>query len=104
MNSTTAITQFERGLGRMNPKIALSMAKTVFLSDLRRVLPKVPVPCTIIQSKKDFIVPKYVASYMKRKLGGRARVKILKTIGHFPQLTAYPLLLKVSKRVLFIKG
>jgi hypothetical protein len=41
---------------------------------------------------------------MKRKLGGRARVKILKTKGHFPQLTAYPFLLKVLKRVLFIKG
>jgi pimeloyl-ACP methyl ester carboxylesterase len=65
------------------------------------VLPQVPVPCTIIQSKKDVVVPKSVAFYMKRKLaGGRARVKILNTEGHFPQLTAYPLLLKVLQRVL----
>ncbi|XP_059646447.1 strigolactone esterase D14-like [Cornus florida] len=100
VNNITAIAKFERSLGRMQPEIALSVAKTVFLSDLRTVLPQVRVPSTIIQSEKDIIVPKSVAFYMKRKLGGRARVKILKTQGHFPQLTAYPLLSHVLKRVL----
>lgn len=104
VNSTTAIAQFRSSLGRMKPKTALSVAKTVFLSDLRWVLPKVSVPCTIIQSKKDFVVPKFVAFYMEKKLGVSARVKILKTRGHFPQLTAYHLLLKVLKRDLFLKG
>ncbi|GMY14335.1 strigolactone esterase D14-like [Fagus crenata] len=35
MNIMTLKNGFERGLGRMNPKIALGVAKTVFLSDLR---------------------------------------------------------------------
>lgn len=87
----------------MKPNIAYNVAKTVFLSDLRRILPKVVVPCTIIQSKKDYIVPEFVAHYMKKKLGGHARVEILKTQGHFPHLTAYSLILKAMKRVHTIK-
>ncbi|MED6220825.1 hypothetical protein PIB30_048539 [Stylosanthes scabra] len=102
-NNPEAVAEFEDSLLRMKPEVALSVAKTVFLSDLRWVLPRVFVPCTIIQSKKDPIVPKHVAFYMKRKLGSNNnngsdssnKVKILKTNGHFPHLTAYPLLLKV---------
>lgn len=101
-NSTTAILEFEYSMGRMKPKIALSVAKTVFLSDLRTLLPQVTQPSTIIQSEKDPIVPESVSFYMKSKLSGHAKVKILKSEGHFPQLTAYPLLLKVLKSVLHI--
>lgn len=104
MNNTVATAEFKHSLGRMKLKIALNVAKIVFLSDQRSILPKVLVPCTIIQSEKDPIVPNFVAYYMKRHLGSHAsRVKILRTQGHFPQLTAYSLLLKVLKRVLVIK-
>lgn len=102
VKDTSAIAEFENSLGRMAPKIAVSVARTVFLSDLRRILPQVVVPSSIIQSRKDFVVPKTVAFYMKKRLGGPARVKILNTEGHFPQLTVYPLLLKVLKRFLHI--
>ncbi|KAF2307724.1 hypothetical protein GH714_031236 [Hevea brasiliensis] len=98
-----AISEFEDSLKRMKPKIAFSTAKTVFSSDLRSILPTVLVPCTIIQSEKDFAVPQFVAHYMKSKVGGQASVEILKTEGHFPHLTAYPLLLKALKRVHVIK-
>ncbi|KAB1222436.1 hypothetical protein CJ030_MR2G028764 [Morella rubra] len=104
VNCTAAIAQFRCSLGRMKPKTALSVARTVFLSDLRWVLPQVQVPCTIIQSRKDVIVPQPVAFYMKRKLRGHVGLEILKTEGHFPQLTAFPLLLKVVERVLSIGG
>lgn len=102
VNNTIAIAKFEDSLGRMKPGIALSVAKTVFLSDLRQILPQVSVPSFIVQSEKDTVVPKFVSFYMKRKLGGHAKVKILKTEGHFPQLTAYPMLFKALKRVLHI--
>ncbi|XP_077210034.1 strigolactone esterase D14-like [Tasmannia lanceolata] len=104
VNNPTSIQEFKFSLGRMKPDIALHVAKTVFLSDLRRVLGKVKVPCTIIQSQKDIVVPKHVAFYMKKRLGGKSKVEILKTEGHLPQLTAYPLLLNVLKRVLGIVG
>ncbi|KAM0980878.1 hypothetical protein ACFX13_014361 [Malus domestica] len=103
VNDTSAITEFENSLGRVKPRIAVNVARVVFLSDYRRLLHQVIVPCSIIQSRKDFIVPKSVAFYMKKQLGGPAKVKILNTEGHIPQLTAYPLLLKVLKKQLHIK-
>ncbi|OMO51867.1 putative sigma factor sigb regulation protein rsbq [Corchorus capsularis] len=103
VNNTEAIAKFENTLGRMKPEIALSAARSVFLSDLRAKLPQVKVPCTIIQSKKDSIVPESVAFYMKSKLGGDANVTILNTQGHFPHLTAPNLLLKVLKKALDIE-
>ncbi|XWS59308.1 hypothetical protein CRYUN_Cryun08bG0110700 [Craigia yunnanensis] len=104
VNNTAEIAKFKNSLGRMKPEIALNVARTVFSSDLRQKLPQVVVPCTIIQSKKDYIVPESVAFYMKSKLGsGDAEVKMLKTEGHFPHLTAYNLLLKVLKEALQIK-
>ncbi|XVF07440.1 hypothetical protein REPUB_Repub06bG0139000 [Reevesia pubescens] len=65
----------------MKPEIALSAARTVFSKDLREKLPQVVVPCTIIQSHKDYIVPESVAFYMKNKLRD-AEVKKLNTEGH----------------------
>ena len=106
INNSVAIAEFEYSLGRMKPEIALSVAKTIFLSDLRLVLPQVKVPCTIIQSREDTVAPTFVACYMTENLGGGggggARVEILETRGHFPQLTAFPLLLDVLNQVLCI--
>lgn len=45
--------ELERSFCRMKPEIALSVAESVFLSDFRKVLPKVMVPTSRIQSKKD---------------------------------------------------
>ncbi|CAB4317300.1 unnamed protein product [Prunus armeniaca] len=37
VKDTSAIAEFENSLGRMTPKIAVTVARTVFLSDLRRI-------------------------------------------------------------------
>lgn len=103
VNDSKSIRKFEESLGRMRPEVALDVARTVFLSDLRWVLGRVRVPCTIIQSEEDFVVPKSVAYYMKMHLRGENRVEILRTRGHIPQLTAYPSLLDVLKRVLDVE-
>ncbi|KHN43574.1 Sigma factor sigB regulation protein rsbQ [Glycine soja] len=104
-NNPAAVAEFERSLLRMiKPEVALSVAKTVFLSDLRWVLPLVRVPnSTIIQPREDPIVPVNVAFCMKSKLGSRSKVTILETQGHFRQLTAYRLLLQVLKDSLSLK-
>lgn len=65
VNDAKSIRIFEESLGRMRPEVALDVARTVFLSDLRWVLGRVRVPCTIIQSEEDFVVPTSVAYYMK---------------------------------------
>ncbi|KAB2066129.1 hypothetical protein ES319_A09G138300v1 [Gossypium barbadense] len=103
-NNTAAGAKFEKTLGRMKLYIALSAAKTVFSSDFRHKLPQVMVPCTIIQSKKDVIVPQSVAFYIKNNVGGDAIVKILNTEGHFPHLSAHNLLFRVLKETLQIKN
>lgn len=103
-NNTAATAEFEKTLGRMKPDIALSAAKAVFSSDFRHKLPQVTVPCIIIQSKKDFVVPRNVAFYIKSKVGGDAIVKILDTEGHFPHLSAPNLLFKNLKETLQIKN
>ncbi|KAL0405048.1 UNVERIFIED_CONTAM: putative esterase KAI2 [Sesamum radiatum] len=97
-------SDFSGSLGRLKPETALSAARSVFLTDNRNVLPHVHVPSTIIQSEKDIIVPESVAFYMKRRVGAPAKVIILKTQGHFPQLTVPNLLLRVLKQTLGIKG
>ncbi|KHN22565.1 Sigma factor sigB regulation protein rsbQ [Glycine soja] len=97
-NDPAAVAEFECSLLRMKPEVALSVAKTVFLSDLRCVLPRVRVPAsTIIQTRKDPIVPVNVSFYMQKELGSLSKVIILETEGHFPQLTAYRSLLQALK-------
>ncbi|MBA0857315.1 hypothetical protein Goshw_010544 [Gossypium schwendimanii] len=103
-NNTATGANFKKTLGRMKPYIALSAAKTVFSSDFRHKLPQVMVPCTIIQSKKDVIVPQSVAFYIKNNVGGNATVKILDTEGHFPHLSAHNLLFRVLKETIQIKN
>lgn len=98
VNNKKAISEFEGTLGKMKPNIAHSVAKTVFFSDYRQILPQITVPSFIIQSRKDMVVPQFVAFYMKMKLGYRfAKVEFLETEGHFPHLTAYPLLLNALR-------
>ncbi|KAI7730485.1 hypothetical protein M8C21_019565, partial [Ambrosia artemisiifolia] len=52
-----SVKMFQESLKRMKPEIGLSLAKTVFLSDSRDILEKVVIPCTIVQTTKDLVVP-----------------------------------------------
>eukprot|EP00850_Spirogloea_muscicola_P001953 SM000007S20913 [mRNA] locus=s7:921708:923130:- [translate_table: standard] len=83
-----AVQEFSRTVFSIRPDIALSVAKTIFQSDLRRLLPLVTVPCHILQSNNDMAVPVVVAEYLHMTLGGRSVVEILQTQGHLPQLSS----------------
>lgn len=104
VHDPAAIQEFKSSLGKMKPGIALDVAKTVFLSDHRWVLEHVHLPCTIIQSKDDFVVPTSVAHYRGKGLGKDTRIEILETQGHLPMLTGHSFLLDVLKKVLCIHG
>ncbi|KAH6779253.1 alpha/beta-Hydrolases superfamily protein [Perilla frutescens var. hirtella] len=95
-----SIEKFANCLKRMRVEVALSLAKTVFLADYRYVLEKVVVPCTIIQTKNDVVVPLSVARYMQTKIKGECEVEIIDTEGHFPQLTAHLQFVEVLHRIL----
>lgn len=74
----------------MKPDVALPLAKTVFLSDERDILERVTIPCTIIQTSSDVVVPNSVGFYMQKKIKGASTVEIISSAnGHFPQLTAH---------------
>ncbi|GLJ42343.1 hypothetical protein SUGI_0876780 [Cryptomeria japonica] len=89
-----AIDMFRKTLLAMRRKIAYFVVKQVFESDERSILRRVKVPCLIIQSKNDSIVPLSVAEYLEKHLGGKKRLEILQTHGHLPQLTAPDLLIR----------
>ncbi|KAG0571159.1 hypothetical protein M758_6G206600 [Ceratodon purpureus] len=93
-----AVQEFSRTLFNIRPDIAFSVAKTIFQSDLRSVLPQVQVPCHILQSTKDLAVPVVVASYMHHNLGGPTIVEVLPTEGHLPQLSAPDVVIPVLRR------
>ncbi|KAF9617260.1 hypothetical protein IFM89_035204 [Coptis chinensis] len=95
-----SVEQFSKSLGRMRPEVALSLAKTVFCSDVLGSLDKVQVPCTIIQTSNDIVVPNSVAYYMQKKINGKSTVEIIEADGHFPQLTKTKQLLDVLYRVM----
>ncbi|XP_027176816.1 strigolactone esterase D14-like [Coffea eugenioides] len=102
VNNSEAIAKFEGTLAKMKPEIALDVAKTVFLGDNRHFLQHVRMRSTIIQPEKDIFVPLSVPRYMKKKL--HAQLIILGISGHFPQLTAYALLLRVIKNLLILNS
>lgn len=93
-----AVQEFGRTLFNIRPDIAFSVAKTIFQSDLRTMLPKVTVPCHILQSNKDLAVPVVVSDYLHHELGGPTIVEVLQTEGHLPQLSSPDVVIPVLKR------
>ncbi|TYJ99500.1 putative esterase KAI2 [Cucumis melo var. makuwa] len=98
---SVAVQEFSRTLFNMRPDIALSVAQTIFQSDMRNILSFVTVPCHIIQSMKDMAVPVVVSEYLHRNLGGDSIVEVMESDGHLPQLSSpnivIPVLLKHIK-------
>ncbi|KAB5547875.1 hypothetical protein DKX38_011281 [Salix brachista] len=95
---SVAVQEFSRTLFNMRPDIALSVAQTIFQSDMRSILHMVTVPCHILQSMKDLAVPVVVAEYLHQNLGGESIVEVMSSDGHLPQLSSpdivIPVLLK----------
>ncbi|KAL9242384.1 hypothetical protein vseg_016389 [Gypsophila vaccaria] len=96
-----SIDKFEKTLKKMSPEVALAVAKLIFLGDNRHVLEQVEVPCTLICTTNDIVVPTSVPYYMqKRMVKAKSRVEFIDVDGHFPHLTAHVELLDVLGRVL----
>ncbi|KAL9256258.1 Strigolactone esterase D14-like protein [Drosera capensis] len=96
-----AAAKFEKTIRSMTPHAALSLAKAIFLGDWRHILKDVTVPCIIVQTTNDIVVPVSVGYYMQEKMiKGKTKVENIDCYGHFPQLTAHELLLAVLGRAL----
>ncbi|KAD3067910.1 hypothetical protein E3N88_35790 [Mikania micrantha] len=101
-NDSGSIKKFEECLKKMKPDIGLSLAKTVFLSDYCDILEKVVIPCTIVQTTNDLVVPISVVEYMQIMIKGESTVEMIDIDGHFPQLTAPLQFLEILDRVMNI--
>ncbi|XXG44527.1 hypothetical protein AAC387_Pa01g4307 [Persea americana] len=95
---SVAVQEFSRTLFNMRPDIALSVAQTIFQSDMRPLLSHVKVPCHIIQSNRDMAVPVVVSEYLHRNLGGESMVEIMPTDGHLPQLSSPDIFIPILLR------
>ncbi|XP_031494429.1 probable esterase D14L [Nymphaea colorata] len=95
---SVAVQEFSRTLFNIRPDIALSVARTIFQSDVRPILSRVTVPCHIIQSTKDLAVPVAVSEYLHTHLGGDSIVEVMPSDGHLPQLSCPEIVIPVLLR------
>jgi pimeloyl-ACP methyl ester carboxylesterase len=72
---------------RMRPDIAVGMAKAIFFSDYRAVLPNCSVPTTVLQTRRDAAVTNEAALYLRDHLP-QSDLEYIETTGHLPHLSA----------------
>lgn len=98
--TTTIVDKLKISFMSMKPAIAYTLARTIFLCDLRDIIEKVNTPTTIIQMSNDFVVPVVVGQYLQKRINKeQVTLEIINGNGHFPQLTAVPELLQILDRV-----
>jgi sigma-B regulation protein RsbQ len=78
--------ELENSFCSTDPITARTFAKATFYSDYRALLPKVTVPCLIMQCSDDAIAPDEVGDYMHRHLSNSSFVKMSAT-GHCPHVS-----------------
>jgi sigma-B regulation protein RsbQ len=72
---------------RTDPRVASTFARATFLSDNRADLPRVPVPCLVLQCSDDAIAPETAGRYVHEHLPVSEFVAMRAT-GHCPNLSA----------------
>jgi len=72
---------------RTDPSIARHFARVTFTSDNRDDLPRVGVPCLVLQSREDVIAPVEVGEFVHARIPHSTLV-VLDATGHCPNLSA----------------
>lgn len=91
------VDEFSRMLFQMRPDIALAMARMIFQSDMRAVVPRLECPVHILQPQKDIAVPMAVAKWMQSRMAD-ATLDVTETEGHVPHITAPGAIIDVLER------
>ncbi len=82
-----AIEEFSASLLAMRPDVALRIARAIFESDVRDLLPMLGVPTVLIHARGDVAVPEDVARYLADHIP-RSRLAWIPVTGHLPHLSA----------------
>ena len=86
-NVPHAVDDFASGLLAMRPDVTLRIARTIFESDVRALLPLVHVPTVLVHARHDVAVPQAVAEYLHDQIPGSELVWI-DAEGHLPHLSS----------------
>ncbi len=86
--------RMKRVISSANPRWVRSFAEVALTSDIRALLPRVAVPTLVVQCVEDAIVPVHVGQWMASQLP-HGTYRQLDVAGHFPQLSAPPLVASV---------
>jgi sigma-B regulation protein RsbQ len=78
---------FGRTLSALVPAVAQSVARVIFQSDYRAMLPDVRTPTLVVQAHEDVAVPVAVGQYLAQTLQ-HATLWIIEARGHLPHLSA----------------
>ena len=78
---------FARSLASMRPDISLGMARVIFQSDYRPLLPLHRVQTLVVQSKDDVAVPSCVGEYLATNLPSATLAQV-DAHGHLPHVSA----------------
>ena len=79
--------RFAGTLQAIRPDIAQSVAKVIFQSDYRSVIPLLDTETLLLQANNDIAVPMEVAVYLHRHIEN-STLKIVNAEGHFPHISA----------------
>lgn len=84
------VQEFVRTSLQMGPHVASHVTQTVFVCDLREQLRQVTVPCSIIQTMDDVVLPSppATARFIADRLVVQPTVHMMNAGGHLPHLTA----------------
>ncbi|MDN3520653.1 alpha/beta fold hydrolase [Halomonas ramblicola] len=85
------------------PEVLRPLAHSIFLGDTRHLLAEVRVPCLILQTARDAIVPLSAAEYLQRHLPCGELV-VMEAAGHYPQLTDPETLARALQGRLAVRG
>jgi sigma-B regulation protein RsbQ len=82
-----------------DPQAAKVFARTTFFSDNRTDLPKVTVPCLILQHRTDTLAPVSVGEYVHAHLTG-STLKVLEVQGHCSHMSEPELVIDAMREFL----
>lgn len=98
-NPPHLVDQFESALCALEPRIARHFARLAFLVDARELLPRVRVPCTLVQSLHDSIAPPGIGRWMQARMPG-STLREIDISGHCPHVSHPALTVQLIQEML----
>jgi sigma-B regulation protein RsbQ len=97
--SATVTAELSDSFCSTDPQVAKVFARATFFSDNRADLPKVTVPCLILQHRTDSLAPVSVGEFVHDHLAG-STLKVLEAMGHCSHMSEPELVIDALREFL----